>query len=317
MINQVPNVIYEHTKSSPSAHAVVLHHRPIGHNIEILRSMLMGMIVSGLVVASVNVAKLYHAPALTLQQNDTATAPTPSPAVNAVVPKPKPTKPSSRDLQKLLNSWQADYPHASFGVVVKELGGSKRSASINPDKEFFAASLYKLYEADYLYSKISNGAFNLSSVVGSSHSLGTCLQLMIVVSDNACPEAIGYELGWSNLQSFVSSQGFNETSMAPIATSANDTADFLTRLAQGSLLSSSFSDDLITNMSHQIFRSGIPAGSSGIKVADKVGFNYGYWHDAAIVYHPKGRYVLVVLTKDTGPSAIADLAARINKFMNR
>lgn len=69
-------------------------------------------------------------------------------------------------------------------------------------------------------------------------------------------------------------------------------------------------------MNRQIYRAGIPAGSAG-SVANKVGFLGGLNHDAAIVYHPKGSYALVVLSSGSSFSAIADLARKISTIMNQ
>ena len=63
-------------------------------------------------------------------------------------------------------------------------------------------------------------------------------------------------------------------------------------------------------MKRNVYRQGIPAGASGT-VADKVGFLNGLLHDAAIVYSPKGTYVLVILTNGSSWANIAELTKKI------
>lgn len=69
-------------------------------------------------------------------------------------------------------------------------------------------------------------------------------------------------------------------------------------------------------MKRQIYRSGIPAGSHGAAVADKVGFLDGYLHDAGIVYSPKATYALVIMSSGSSWSNISDLADAVYEFMN-
>jgi beta-lactamase class A len=64
-------------------------------------------------------------------------------------------------------------------------------------------------------------------------------------------------------------------------------------------------------MKANVYRKGIPAGVQGT-VADKVGFMNGLLHDAAIVYSPKGTYVIAVMTDGSSWATIADLARQID-----
>jgi len=63
-------------------------------------------------------------------------------------------------------------------------------------------------------------------------------------------------------------------------------------------------------MKKNVYTAGIP---SGIKadVADKVGFLDALLHDAAIVYSPKGTYVLIIMTNNASWGNIAELAKAI------
>jgi hypothetical protein len=71
---------------------------------------------------------------------------------------------------------------------------------------------------------------------------------------------------------------------------------------------------LLDKMGRQVYRAGVPAGSAGT-VQDKVGFLWDYLHDAAIVHHPKGTYVLVVMTKSSSWGRIADITKQLEHIM--
>ncbi len=225
--------------------------------------------------------------------------------------------PTSAGLQALINDWQKE-TGLHTGVVVREQTGARRSASINAGASFNAASLYKLYLAQYVYQRIQEGSLQPGApVVGTSRTIGSCLEVIITLSENACAESLGNMVGWNTLTAFAQQNGYGSTRFTNgTFTSAGDTATLLQRLHTGSLLSPGNSQLLLTHMKQQMYRQAIPKGSRGV-VADKVGFAGRVWHDAAIVYHPKSTYILVVTTQGGTPQQIADLAARISNFMNQ
>ena len=224
---------------------------------------------------------------------------------------------NNKGLQILLQDWQSD-TGLQAGVVVRELSGKGRAASINGSQQFLAASLAKLYLEHYLYNGMAAGKWSSKTKLGTSQTLGTCLEIMIVYSNNPCFNGIGANRGWSNVASFTAAQGFSSTNPNPAVytTTAQDTAWFLQRLQNGSLIKSSYRSKMLSHMTRQIYREGIPSGSRGA-VANKVGYWSGYRHDAGIVYHPKSTYVLSVLTYGGSPSQIADLARRVSNYMDK
>lgn len=97
---------------------------------------------------------------------------------------------------------------------------------------------------------------------------------------------------------------------------SNDEALYFAKLETAQLLQGASRSKLIETLRHQHYRSGIPTGT-GLDVADKIGFLDGYLHDVGIVYAPKGRYVLGVMTYGGSWSQIADVARRVNEYMQR
>ncbi len=224
---------------------------------------------------------------------------------------------SSAGLQALIDYWIPNHK-GKYGVDLRAIDGSI-SASSNANKQFTSASIYKLYVESLVYARITAGTLSGSTVTTTGATIDDCLYKMIRVSDNNCAIALGNLIGWSANDGTLHAQGFENTSLSSgnQRTTANDASDWLVSLLNGTLVTGTQRDKLLSAMQQQIYRSGIPAGSKNMVVADKVGFLDGYWHDTAIVYHPKGTYVLTIFSDGAGVSNVADLAAQISQTMNR
>ena len=221
--------------------------------------------------------------------------------------------PTSKGLQLLINNWKAQHAGMTAAVSFQEIGGQGRAASLNNGQSLFAASANKLFVAHYVYSQIEKGKLDGNSVILTSknQTVSSCLEAMIVVSDNTCPHLFGDQLGWDAEDAFAKQNGFSATAVSRYTTSSNDLAKFLEKLYGGNLLNADHTGTLLNKMSRQIYRSGIPAGSPNSTVYDKVGFLNDTWSDAAIVKSNKATYVLVVITKGGNAAAIKELAQRI------
>lgn len=201
-----------------------------------------------------------------------------------------------------------------YGVSVMEIGG--RSAHVNGNKRFVAASTYKLFVAYGVFKQIEAGQMAWSDSV-SGNTVSGCFEIMIVRSDNPCAKALGDRLGWQRLEDMMRGLGLTNTELSPqLYTTANDLALFLYKLENGSLVSAADKNRLIDTMKRQIYRAGIPKGT-GLAVADKVGFIDSYIHDAGIVYSARGPYAMVIMTSGSSWANIADAARQINAFLGR
>lgn len=316
--NHQPNHVHQ-------AHVVTVHHYGLSFGRRLGRDLGLGLVLGIATSAFMHTALIKKpntfASTSLLQSISVPYAPANDVNLPAVAEKKPPQKasatPTSLDLQKVLDKWRKDYPAGTVSVYVKEIDGSNLSASINSHEQYEAASLYKLFLSQYLYSKIQAGTLSRGDYFGSSRTVGTCLEVMITVSDNECGESIGGYVGWGTLHSFVGSQDFSETSMVNYnRTTAYDIAKFLEKLESGRLVSANHKSELIANMKNQTFDQAIPAGVPNLSVANKTGNKASYWHDGAIVYHPKGTYVLAVMTNGSSTSAISELSKRIASFMN-
>jgi hypothetical protein len=67
-------------------------------------------------------------------------------------------------------------------------------------------------------------------------------------------------------------------------------------------------------MSRQIWRKGIPSGTAGW-TSDKVGFLWDYVHDVGVIHHPRGTYVMAVMTKGANYGVIAQITREIEEVL--
>lgn len=238
---------------------------------------------------------------------------------------------SSAGLQAKLDAWVQSHS-GSYQVAIVELGGQGRQASYNVSQQTVMASTYKLFVAFAVYQQSEIGALNLGTTLSTSNSangltIEKCIEKAIIYSDNDCAIALGKYVGWAKCDQIVAAAGFqnvklnNYTSSGALSgdkmVNANELAKFLAQLSAGSLMNGNNTGKLLDYMKRQVYRSGIPAGSHGATVADKVGFLEGYLHDAAIVYAPGNTYALVIMSSGSSWSNISNLADAVYSFMTQ
>lgn len=211
-----------------------------------------------------------------------------------------------------------DEDHAgTFGVAFQELGGQGRIAQYNGSRVFVTASTYKLFVAYGVLKRVDAGTWKWSDKnINGGRNLSTCFDDMIVKSDNECAKAMLLKIGLKTLTNEIQALGLRSSTFlhSNIESTPGDLRSYLIMLQNGTLpISSSSRTRLLDAMKRQVYRQGIPAGASGT-VADKVGFLWALLHDAAIVYSPKGTYVLVIMTDGSSWANIADLTRKIESL---
>lgn len=225
---------------------------------------------------------------------------------------------SSRGLNVLLQDLTNTRPN--MAIALRALDGSGISANARGNKGYNPASTYKTLVAVEALKRVEQGSLQMSTSVGG-RSLDNCIQVMIVNSDNDCAKALGDMLGWSNLTNAARGLGMGGTqygSGANFTSTASDQTLLLSKLQSGELLSSGNQNLLLGHMKSQQYRQGIPKGVGGSAVADKPGFIGGILHDAAIVYGPRGPYVLTIYSSSGSSWAdIASVTGTIHEVMSR
>ena len=215
---------------------------------------------------------------------------------------------SDTGLSALMANYAKDHSGV-FGISMIELDGKKRRADYRGNEQFVTASTYKLFVAYSLMKQIDSGKRDWASNMA-------CFNKMISHSDNACAESFLGSIGLKNVTADIQAIGLaNSTFMKEGGpyTTANDLTLLLGMIATRQNFSSENQQRLISAMTGNVFRKGIPAGVGG-KVANKVGFMNGLLHDAAIVYGSSGTYVLAIMTDGSSWEIIADLAQNIDKL---
>lgn len=205
--------------------------------------------------------------------------------------------------------------NSNMAISVRKLGDSGVHA--NGDQQYHPASTYKLYVAYSVLKRIDSGEWTWDKPT-SHGSVAQCFDKMIINSDNPCAEWFGGTVGWSKLFSEVRALGLQRTAVTSggFVSTTNDLALFLQKLEAGQLgISEPSRARLLDVMKRQVYRKGIPAGANGV-VADKVGFLDDMLHDAAIVYSPKGVYVITIMSKGSSWEAIAAVTRAVDAKIN-
>lgn len=228
---------------------------------------------------------------------------------------PKPEFDQAR-LSEAVSGWVSTHP-GTYSVVLADQQGTVL-ASANPDRQFFTASIYKLYVAYVGYQKIDDGTYNAQQPYMGGWTRGKCLDEMIRSSHSPCAEKMWVELGKENLNNKLKEFGLKNTSMTGLNTSAADTAIILARIQRGEGLSEKSRVQLLDSMLGQIYRDALPKGLAPLKVYDKVGFReLVEYHDIGIVQLADGRHLIVsVLTENVGTRNIIGLSQAILQAAN-
>ncbi|MDB5180917.1 MAG: hypothetical protein JWO54_680 [Candidatus Saccharibacteria bacterium] len=228
--------------------------------------------------------------------------------------------PDDAELSALLKKYAESHP-GTYGVSLRELSGHRRNASYRATTQYTTASTYKMFVAYSTLLRIESGEWQWSDPINGGRDAAKCFQDMIQLSDNECAVAFLKKISVTALTDEAHAIGATQTSFL-VSNSIKSTAEneslLLGLLETGQILSQQTSRDTwIAAMKKNVYRKGIPAGIPSAVVADKVGFLDALLHDAAIVYSPKGTYVLVILTENSSWANIAELAGQIETLRTK
>lgn len=191
----------------------------------------------------------------------------------------------------------ADNPAQAWSVAVYDITNQKWLVRLDDDRQMESASLYKLYVAYALAQKIPFGEWDSRPVAG--HTVRSCVDLMLRVSDNNCGEALASLVGYAAVDKAIHSYGFTDTTLdrpAGPLTTASDTTRFMNDLYRGQLLDPATSNFILNSLARQKYRSAIPAGCPGCTVYNKTGLLSSVAHDTAIVKSSAGTYAVTIMS---------------------
>jgi len=200
--------------------------------------------------------------------------------------------------------------------------------SVNGNRTFPAASIIKLPVMTYLFYLSDHNLIDLSEHIGfsyadklpgagilqwlqpSRYTLWNYCRMMISLSDNTATRLLVNRVGRKNVNRYCRKIGLYKTFLLnsnPLTeppnrsanlTTPNDIAKLLARIEKGTGFKPSSRKDMLSFMMGQKYRFGIPfALPKGFRCANKTGNISNVLHDCAIVYAPRGKYVLCVFTK--------------------
>jgi len=221
------------------------------------------------------------------------------------------------------------------GMVFIELGPGQK-ASYNADGVFESASLVKVAILLEVYREAREGKLSLDQRLtmrgdhrapgsgtlkdrpaGRSYPIRQLAELMVTISDNTATNMLVERVGMDAVNRRLAALGLVRTRLrrdimdfAAIdrgldnLTTPAETASLMKVIAQAD-------PDVVEVLKGQKRRHMIPAGlPKGVPVASKTGELTGVVNDAAIVWTPKGAYVLALLSSDVADAEAARKAWR-------
>ncbi len=243
---------------------------------------------------------------------------------------PQPPAPARTQAVEHLRSKLLDISksHAgTYGVVIFDPYSGK-TASLNADRRFVAASLSKLYALLTLYRAASQGELSLDDEitmrssdvwaygtgvlakypnkypVGYTMTLRECARFMIKESDNTAELMLNRYLGEKRIEAELHRVGANSTRYwSPInTTTPNDILLVLKKIADPSYTSPRLSAEMLELMTDTSFEERLPRPlPEGTRVAHKIGSYESTFSDAGIVFPEesgKGQeYYIVVFSE--------------------
>lgn len=202
-------------------------------------------------------------------------------------------------------------------LTIQQLDGAGWQASYRGNESTPSASTYKLYVALRLFEELNAGRTHWNAPMLDTTVAG-CFDRMILVSTNQCAEEWIRQFNRGELNNFLYQRGISNvttfTSSDATRTSADDLVRVVRGIYDGSLASGPNRDKLLEMMSRQMWRKGIPSGTKGW-TSDKVGFLWDYVHDVGVVHHPRGTYVMAVMTKGASYGIIAQITRELEALM--
>ncbi len=141
---------------------------------------------------------------------------------------------------------------------------------------------------------------------------------MLRVSDNACGQAIGGLINWSYADTFNESIGFSKTKISDGKggkTTAREVGELFVSLRKGEILTDKARRQVFDSLYGQKHASGIPAGCSECRVANKTGDVNGFVLDGGVITHGKDSYVLIVMSKGGSFAQIAEVTRSVESEM--
>lgn len=245
--------------------------------------------------------------------------------------KTTPSKNIEKIILPLLEEEKGDY-----SVVIKNLK-TDEYYNLNEEKEYTAASLYKLWTMGATFQMVDDGKLSMDKVMSAdiptlnaAFSLGDdaeattgaitrtvdeAVEQMITISHNYSAILLTYNIKNATVQEFLKDNGFNNSQTKTLpSTTPKDIANYFEKLYKGELISKEASNEMLEILKRQELNDRIPKYlPEETVVAHKTGELYGVKHDAGIVFSPKGDYIIVLMSDTASQTRAAEVEAKISQ----
>ncbi|MBI2617291.1 serine hydrolase [Candidatus Gottesmanbacteria bacterium] len=225
----------------------------------------------------------------------------------------------------------------TYGVVIKNLKTGE-SYSLNEQKKFESASLYKLWVMAVVFEQIQTGklkeeevlrrdvqslneVFHIASESAEltegivAFSVKDAVEKMITISHNYAALLLSEKVRIANVKTFLKANGFTSSSFGePPVTTPQDIASFFEKLYKDQLINSHYSERMMELLKNQKLDNKLPKYlPENIVVAHKTGELGSFTHDAGIVFGTKSDYILVILSESNSPQGAEERIALLSK----
>jgi len=318
--------------------------RPATGTVAVVVLLALGISLLLVVIAQATLGFAPLGPSAVEQPPITLVPPTPRPqpaplefqGASVALPAPTTTKPLATDdaLAELVRKHFGELTGV-FGVAIKDLD-SGRGVLVNADREFPAASLFKLPVMYEIYRQRDAGRLSLADLLPLSAnytrqdlgtlevppdtrvSIGWALDRMITRSDNATANLLLDKAGAANVNDTMRALGLQETRISGerLTTSPRDMLHLLELLAteQDSVKRES-NDEMLETLLAQTVNDRLPAQlPRDTPVAHKTGNLDNVVHDVGIVYSPGATLVVALLASDVSePGQVTQAEAALTR----
>ena len=169
----------------------------------------------------------------------------------------------------------------------------------------------------------TDGSGVLQAQVGRRYSVAQLTDLMIGQSDNIAARVLMDRVGVDNVNQTLAALGLTATHLQPLSnrgdsashvTSAHDMASLFGLIASGGLVDPTTSEQALHMLEVQQANAWLADDLPWwVKLAHKWGDLPNARHDAGVVYTPRGRYVIAVLTENKPADEAAAAIARVSR----
>lgn len=233
------------------------------------------------------------------------------------------------DLQPTVDTWSKT-AGGNHSVIIYDLDTDQTVASLNPDKKYGTASLYKLFVVYEGYRRLENGSWNPNDIITSGKTRLKCLDLAIRESHSPCAETLWAQIGHANLDEIIKNDfAIKDSDISHLISNPNDILKMLKIYYSHSDISDEnwkrIADSMLNQpKTTQNWRQGLPSGfSNDVDVYNKVGWEYSgrdwkIYHDAAILDFKKfhRHFIIVVMTNHVSHLKIAELGRMVEAAVN-